>query len=1098
MASLSLTASLLVAVCLDGPISASAQPSGLVGYWTFEEGAGATTADQSGNGFNGTFDNVATWGGPAWTNSPLGRSALNFDGVNDRVVIGNPPALQLTGPITLSAWVYVRQFNPNNGRIITKGGGSGQRGWALNVEGSGTPPNCGSFQIAGSPTATLGIRTATSIPSNRWIHLAGVYVPGTAVRIYTNGSLNNELTASVPATQNNSSLNVAIGGRPTGGVDTPWNGLIDEVRVFNRALSDEEIRALPELVQTPLTFVTQPVNRIVAELRPVTFTAAVRGSPPYFFQWLSNGVPIEGATEASYTIPSTLLDMSGSIFTLTVSNLAYSLTSSNAVLTVVRDTNPPVLLSAGSPDGLTVGLCFSEPVDLGTASDSFNYQINDGTVSVQTAVVRAEGRSVLLTLSPPYLAGNAFTVKVSYVQDLVGNSIPFESTVNGTVAGFAASDLGVPAQPGSTFSCRAGEFDLTASGADIWGAADQGHAALKSIAGDFDVRVRVTDLTPVNSTAKAGLMAREAVDAGSPTLHLLANPPPPNGRGWIEGGLRATAGAGTATWGTPFTSARLPNVWLRLRRVGEVFTGFYSANGADWVILAQSTLRFADLLWVGLAATAHNNSAPATVAEFEGFGDVTFSNPSLSITQPPANAEAAQNSMVTFTAQAEGTGAPVGEMVYQWQRSDGGGGFTNLFGANAPTLTFLVRPDDQGAQFRVRVYFAGLVADSSVATLTVSPDLTPPGIQTVIARGIPTQMTIRFSEAVEADTANDAAHYAITNRNSGLPIGVSAAVLAPDGVTVTLTIEPLTEAQPYTLAARGIQDLGVPPNTIASDAQVPFIFSSLVGHWPFEEGSGTTTADATGAGATGTLLNGPTWAPGWLGQGALEFDGGNDRVDVGNGPLFQITGPITLAAWVYVDTIDDNGRIVTKGGASGQRGWSLNVENIDAWAFQVAASATANLSINVTNILTRTWLHVAGVYDPAVPVMRCYTNGVLGGERTEGVPASQFNSPLNVSIGARPNNQTWFDGKIDEVRIYARALSDGEIADLAKPPVVPPEFLPPSVSAGKITLRWTGPGVLEWATALSGPWTQVTPAPASPFTEDVVSGSRFYRLNANP
>jgi len=673
------------------------------------------------------------------------------------------------------------------------------------------------------------------------------------------------------------------------------------------------------------------------------------------------------------------------------------------------------------------------------------------------------------------------------------------STANGTVAGFTTTDVGMPAQAGLTFSCTNGEFEITAGGADIGGAADQGHVALKSLGGDFDLKVRVVGVTPVNSAAEAGLMVRESLDAGSPTLHLLANPPPPSGRGWIEAGRRATADGGTVSWGTTFTAAVMPDVWLRLRRAGDVFQGFYATNGTDWMLLAQTAQVFPDLVFVGMAASAHNNSAPATLAQFMELGDVVFSGVTLNITQPPVATSAEQNSIATFTATAEGVGAPANELIYQWQRGDGLGGFTNVLGANESTLSFLARPEDADAQFRVRVYFAGLVETSAAATLTVTPDSTPPTIEAVRARGNPNALTIEFSEAISISTATDPFNYMIVNLNTGEGVSFSLPTLGVDGRTVTLTTDPLEDGLDYLLSVSGIQDLGAPPNTVAEGTQVQFTYSSLVGHWQFEEGAGLTTADATGSGFTGTLLNGPVWVAGRIGQGALKFDGADDRVDVGNPPAFHITGPITLAAWVWVDSIADNGRIVTKGGASGQRGWSLNVEGTEVWAFQIAVNSTTSLSLNLAGIPRNEWIHVAGVYDPSVPILRFYTNGILGGERTDSVPTTQFDSPLNVSIGARPNNQTWFDGRIDEVRIYTRALTDVEIAVLAQPPVVQPQFLPPTVSDGQIHLNWTGTGQLEWAPTVNGPWTAVTPPPSSSYSEAIVIGTnRFYRINAGP
>ena len=325
----------------------------LVGYWTFEEGAGTTTADQSGNGLSGTFDNVATWGGPAWTNSPLGAYCLRFDGVNDRVNLGNPTSLQLTGAMTLSAWVNVRGFS-TSGRLVTKGGSSGSRGWSLNVENTSGPGKSGAFQVPSSSTALISVTTTTSLASNQWVHLCGVFEPGVAVRIYTNGFLNNTVATAVTALYNNS-LAATIGARPTGAPDTPFNGLIDNVRIYNTALSEAEIRALPELAQTPITFLIEPVSQTVQAPLPVTFQAAIQGSPPYFIRWFSNGVAIAGADMLSLTLPATTTNLNGATFSITVSNLAYTAASSNAVLTIsgVIPPGPTGLLSAGPQSPIT-------------------------------------------------------------------------------------------------------------------------------------------------------------------------------------------------------------------------------------------------------------------------------------------------------------------------------------------------------------------------------------------------------------------------------------------------------------------------------------------------------------------------------------------------------------------------------------------------------------------------------------------------------------------------------------------------------------------------------------------------------------------------
>jgi hypothetical protein len=205
--------------------------TGLIGHWKMDEGGGQTTADATANGVTGELVN-----GPVWASGKLGN-AIDFDGSNDRVNLGNPTHLRLTGAMTLSAWVWIDSF-AGNGRIVNKQGGSGQRGWSLNIEQGGFA----SFQIA-SNSSTLVLINGTALPTRQWVHLAGTYEPGVAIKLYVNGALNATRTSNVPASQHNSTLNVAIGNRPVGG--TPFNGVIDDVRIYDRPLTAAEVQQLP-------------------------------------------------------------------------------------------------------------------------------------------------------------------------------------------------------------------------------------------------------------------------------------------------------------------------------------------------------------------------------------------------------------------------------------------------------------------------------------------------------------------------------------------------------------------------------------------------------------------------------------------------------------------------------------------------------------------------------------------------------------------------------------------------------------------------------------------------------------------------------------
>ena len=190
-----------------------------------------------------------------------------------------------------------------------------------------------------------------------------------------------------------------------------------------------KVDAIPP--QLPITFTVEPTNSRVVAFEPVTFRAAVQGTPPYFIQWLSNNVVIPNANQFTYTIPAVTVDMNGSQFRVSVSNLTYSALSSNATLRVITDTNPPVLLSVSTLDGLSIQLYFDELLDPGYANDFFSYTVNNGAATVSVATLQPDGKSVVLTLQSKI--SGTFQVTVNYLQDLSGNVIAPNTTLSGEV-----------------------------------------------------------------------------------------------------------------------------------------------------------------------------------------------------------------------------------------------------------------------------------------------------------------------------------------------------------------------------------------------------------------------------------------------------------------------------------------------------------------------------------------------------------------------------------------------------------------------------------------------------------------------------------------
>lgn len=212
---------------------------GLVYYAPMNEGVGSIAGDFSGQGNSGTLTN-----GPTWGAGKIGKG-LTFDGTDDYVNAGNASSINnvFANGGTVSAWIYLTSgFNTSGAYVINKYDGN-VTGWAFGVYNvSGTPFM---YQRFSGTTAFWESQTAT-VPLNTWTHLAVAYNNSSNANVptlYINGQ-SVAITSSSPtgSATNDSSVNMYLGNGAT--FDRQFNGSIDEVRIYNRALSATEVAAL--------------------------------------------------------------------------------------------------------------------------------------------------------------------------------------------------------------------------------------------------------------------------------------------------------------------------------------------------------------------------------------------------------------------------------------------------------------------------------------------------------------------------------------------------------------------------------------------------------------------------------------------------------------------------------------------------------------------------------------------------------------------------------------------------------------------------------------------------------------------------------------
>jgi hypothetical protein len=222
-------------------IVVGAAGSGLQAAYSFEEGSGTAVGDISGKG------NIGTASGATWITAGRYGKAIAL-GAGAMVTVQDSSTLDLTSGMTLEVWVYPTNANATWANLIMKPNGAPADFAPCYVLNGSTPTAVPSAYI--SP-ATGNLLAPSALPLNTWSHIAVTY-NGAQMSFYLNGTLVSSTAVTGAITASTDAL--TIGGNAYSGQN--WNGLVDEVRIYNRALSAAEIQTDKN---TPLvTTVTPP------------------------------------------------------------------------------------------------------------------------------------------------------------------------------------------------------------------------------------------------------------------------------------------------------------------------------------------------------------------------------------------------------------------------------------------------------------------------------------------------------------------------------------------------------------------------------------------------------------------------------------------------------------------------------------------------------------------------------------------------------------------------------------------------------------------------------------------------------------------------
>lgn len=206
--------------------------------------------------------------------------------------------------------------------------------------------------------------------------------------------------------------------------------------------------------------------------------------------------------------------------------------------------------------------------------------------------------------------------------------------------------------------------------------------------------------------------------------------------------------------------------------------------------------------------------------------------------------------------------------------------------------------------------------------------------------------------------------------------------------------------------------------------------------WDFDEGTGTTAADDSGAVNTGTLGGaGTTWTTSGRFNGAVTLNGTSTGYVSSVGPAVATNSSFTVSAWAYPSMASPGGAISTVLTQSGTNSGFYLQQNHGNWKFVLPdADTTVSGGATVADpdpITLNTWTHLVGVYDSSTGMARLYVNGVSKG--TPVARGATWNATGALQAGRAKWNGTFVDywqGRLDEITTYRRAMSATEVRDL--------------------------------------------------------------------
>ncbi len=541
------------------------------------------------------------------------------------------------------------------------------------------------------------------------------------------------------------------------------SGNVSNLVAFLRQLDDSSIAPVPATVTwlNPASI----IYGVALSATQLNATASVPGTfvyAPALGTVLNAGngrilsvtfTPNDSANYSSVTT-TVLLNVLKSPLTITAQNKAkvYGAAMPAFSVTYAGFVNGDTSASLDSPVNLSSSATFASSVGtypitaLGAADANYTITHANGTLTVNRAslTIRADdksrvvgqtnppltatytglvnGESATILDSPVILSTGASSGSLAGVYPIVAagaaDSNYTITHVNGTltVAPTAAlpspwqhQDVGAVGLVGdATYS--SGTFTVKGSGTDIWNAADGFHFVYQPWTGNCELIARVVSVGNTDPWAKAGVMFRENLTTGSRHAMMVITP----GNGSAFQRRTTNAAASTHTAGPVVTAP----YWVKLVRIGSAIEGYVSANGTTWTLVGSVALALPDPIYIGLAVTAHNDTA-LSASTFTG---VQTGVPPLPTPLAPTNliATAVSSSQINLAWSAGSTN----QTGFRIERSTNGTTFTQIATTSAGTTTYSNSGVSVGMTYYYRVSATNTFGDSPYSAVASATTLT--------------------------------------------------------------------------------------------------------------------------------------------------------------------------------------------------------------------------------------------------------------------------------------------------------------------------------------------------------------------------------------